>query len=155
MSKEEKDYSEYLIHTRGLLTVYGLVCGFLFSTITLLVANFKTFDLLSIQVVLFVLIGVFDLFLYNILDQMVSGIYLVRKIPPLTKHLQSSNIRATLGFILFGVTPIFLFFLRESYYLVAASLVTWVVFTLVCYIRLIKPMMRFRATNEAPNIYKL
>ncbi len=154
MSKDEKDYSEYLVHTRGLLTVYGLVGGFLFSTITLLVANFNSFDLISIQIVLFVLIAIFDLFLYNILDQMVSGIYLVRKIPPLTKHLQSSNIRATLGFIFFGVSPIFLFFLRKSYYLMSAALVMWIIFTVVSYIRLIKPMMRFRSTKVAPDIYK-
>lgn len=154
MSKDEKDYSEYLVHTRGLLTVYGLVCGFLFSTITLLVANYKSFDLFPIEVVLFVLIAVFDLFLYNILDQMVSGIYLVRKVPPLTKHLRSSNIRATLGFILFGVTPILLFFLRSAYYLMTAALVMWAIFTVVSYIRLIKPMTRFRATKEAPDIYR-
>lgn len=154
MSKDEKNYSEYLVHTRGLLTVYGLVCGFLYSTITLLVANYKSFDAVPIQVVLLVLIGVFDLFLYNILDQMVSGIYLVRNVPPLTKHLSSSNFRAILGFILFGVTPILLFFLRNSYYIMAAAVVMWSIFAWVSYIRLIRPMTRFRRTKEAPDIYK-
>ena len=151
MSEDDNDFPDYLSHNGWILGSISLICGFLFSVIALLVSNFPSFNSLHAQIVLFGLTAVFDLSLYNMVDCLVRGIYFCRRVPPLTKHLRSFNIRLLLMFYFFGVTTVFLFLLWSLFYLALASAIMWAIVIAFSYFKIIKPFNKYRDQKPCLN----
>lgn len=124
MSKDENPFSEYFDQNERIIVVLSLFCGFLFTSITLLLTTFQNRGGILGQITILFLTLVFYFSLYALLDNLEMGFHYIKNIPLLTLKIRPF-LNLLLIFYLFGTSTIFLFLLYDLFYLAVISGIIW------------------------------
>ena len=100
----QKDYSTYIGWMHNQKGTYAFICGFTFTTITLLIINLPNPQSVLSQLIMLFLTVVFDILLYLILLMGMESLQFCIEIPPWDTSLKLCNTLSILGFILWGFT---------------------------------------------------
>ena len=130
MQKEEKSsYSEYFTHNTTIGQVLSLFCGFLFSSITILLTFLQDKEDLLLQATVLFLTLIFYLSLYVLLDNLEMPFHYIKNIPPLTLKVKPFFF-LLLIFYLFGTSTVLMFLLFGLLNLAVISGVIWIFFVI-------------------------
>ncbi len=130
MQKEEKSsYSEYFSHNTTIGQVLSLFCGFLFSSITILLTFLQDKEDLLLQATILLLTLIFYLSLYILLDNLEMPFHYIKNIPPLTLKVKPFFF-LLLIFYLFGTSTVLMFLLFGLLNLAVISGVIWIFFVI-------------------------
>jgi hypothetical protein len=138
---KEKDYSDYFGHNRTISSVLSLFCGFLFTSIIILLTAYPNTGEFIAQVTLFFLTFIFYISLYTLIDNLEMGFHYIKDIPPLTLRV-APFFRLVLVFYLFGTAVVLMFLLFDLFSLALASGILWAIFVLVSIRSIIIPFVR-------------
>jgi hypothetical protein len=106
--------------------VLSLFCGFLFTSITLVLTTLQNRGGLLGQTTILFLTLVFYFSLYALLDNLEMGFHYIKNIPLLTLKIRPF-LNLLLIFYLFGTSTIFLFLLYDLFYLALISGIIWAI----------------------------
>jgi hypothetical protein len=126
MSKDENPFSEYFDQNERIIVVLSLFCGFLFTSITLLLTTLQNRGGILGQTTILFLTLVFYFSLYALLDNLEMGFHYIKNIPILTLKIRPF-LNLLLIFYLFGTSTIFLFLLYDLFYLAVISGIIWAI----------------------------
>jgi hypothetical protein len=126
MSKDENPFSEYFDQNERIIVVLSLFCGFLFTSITLVLTTLQNRGGLLGQTTILFLTLVFYFSLYALLDNLEMGFHYIKNIPLLTLKIRPF-LNLLLIFYLFGTSTIFLFLLYDLFYLALISGIIWAI----------------------------
>jgi len=124
MSKDEKQFPEYFAQNERIIVVLSLFCGFLFTSITLLLTTLQNREGILGQATILFLTLVFYFSLYTLLDNLEMAFHYIKNIPPLTLKIRPF-FNLLLIFYLFGTSTIFMFLLYDLNYLAMICGVIW------------------------------
>jgi hypothetical protein len=88
MSKDENPFSEYFDQNERIIVVLSLFCGFLFTSITLVLTTLQNRGGLLGQTTILFLTLVFYFSLYALLDNLEMGFHYIKNIPLLTLKIR-------------------------------------------------------------------
>ena len=126
MSDEETSYSEYFSHNSTIVNVLSLFCGFIFTSITILLTVLQNKGGTLAQATILFLTLIFYFSLYVLLDNLEMAFHYIKDIPPLTLKVKPL-FYLLLIFYFFGTSTIFMFLLFDLIYLAVISAVVWIV----------------------------
>ena len=144
---EEENYADYFGHNRSISSVLSLFCGFLFTSITLLLTSYPNIQEVLAQATLFFLTFVFYVALYTLIDNLEMGFHYIKKIPPLTLRV-APFFRLLLVFYLFGTAVVLMFLLFGLLNLAIISGILWAIFVMVSIISIVRPFFRQSTERE-------
>jgi hypothetical protein len=148
MPEDEKDYSTYMGWMQSQKGTYAFICGFTFTTITLLIISLpNSMSVLSQLIMLFLTI-VFDLLLYVILLIGVESLEFCKDVPPYNKTLRVCNTLSDLGLTLWGFTVPSMFLLWDLVYLAILSTVIWIIMIIITNFTVKKQFKQFRKITK-------
>jgi hypothetical protein len=130
MSKDENQFSDYFAHNERIIVVLSLFCGFLFTSITLLLTTLQNRGGLLGQAAILFLTLVFYFSLYTLLDNLEMAFHYIKNIPPLTLKIRPF-FNLLLIFYLFGTSTVFMFLLYDLFYLAVISGTIWATLVIV------------------------
>jgi hypothetical protein len=130
MSKDENPFSEYFNQNERITVVLSLFCGFIFTSITLLLTTLQNRGGVFGQATILFLALVFYFSLYALLDNLEMGFHYIKNIPLLTLKIRPF-FNLLLIFYLFGTSTIFLFLLYDLSYLAVISGFIWVTIVVI------------------------
>ena len=130
MSKDENMFSEYFAQNERIIVVLSLFCGFLFTSITLLLTTLQNRGGILGQATILFLTLVFYFSLYTLLDNLEMGFHYIKNIPPLTLKIRPF-FNLLLIFYLFGTSTIFMFLLYDLIYLATICGVIWAILVVI------------------------
>ncbi len=123
MSEDKKPYTEYFSHNSVIVQVRSLFCGFLFTSITILLTLLQDKGTLAQATLLFLTL-IFYFSLYTLLDNLEMAFHYIENIPPLTLKTRPF-FNLLMIFYLFGTSTVLMFVLFDLPYLAAISGVVW------------------------------
>ncbi len=126
MSAKKASYSEYFGHNGVIVGVLSLFCGFLFTSITILLTSLQSKEGILTQATILFLALIFYFSLYVLLDNLEMAFHYIENIPPLTLKVRPF-FNLLLIFYLFGTSTIFMFLLFNLLYLAVISAIVWVI----------------------------
>jgi len=126
VSDEETSYSEYFSHNSTIVNVLSLFCGFIFTSITILLTVLQNKGGTLAQATILFLTLIFYFSLYVLLDNLEMAFHYIKDIPPLTLKVKPF-FYLLLIFYFFGTSTIFMFLLFDLIYLAVISAVVWIV----------------------------
>lgn len=126
MSAKKTSYSEYFGHNGVIVGVLSLFCGFLFTSITILLTSLQSKEGILAQATILFLALIFYFSLYVLLDNLEMAFHYIENIPPLTLKVRPF-FNLLLIFYLFGTSTIFMFLLFNFLYLAVISAIVWVI----------------------------
>lgn len=126
MSDEKTSYSEYFSHNSVIVGVLSLFCGFLFTSITILLTSLQNKEGALAQATILLLTVIFYFSLYVLLDNLEMAFHYIEDIPPLTLKIRPF-FNLLLIFYLFGTSTVIMFLLFDLLYLAVISAVIWVI----------------------------
>jgi hypothetical protein len=126
MSKDENPFSEYFSHNERIIVVLSLFCGFLFTSITLLLTTLQNRGGILGQATILFLTLVFYFSLHTLLDNLEMAFHYIKNIPPLTLKIRPF-LNLLIIFYLFGTSTIFMFLLYDLFYLAVISGIIWAI----------------------------
>ncbi len=130
MQEEEKpSYSEYFTHNTTIGQVLSLFCGFLFSSITILLTFLQDKEDPLVQATILFLTLIFYLSLYVLLDNLEMPFHYIKDIPPLTLKVKPFFF-LLLIFYLFGTSTVLMFLLFGLLNLAVISGAIWTFFVI-------------------------
>jgi hypothetical protein len=100
MPEYQKDYSTYMGWMQSQKGTYAFICGFTFTTITLLIISLPNSKSVLSQLIMLFLTVVFDLLLNVILLIGVESLEFCKDVPPYNKTLRLCNTLSDLGLTL-------------------------------------------------------
>ncbi len=131
VEKDEKTtYSEYFAHNTTIGQVLSLFCGFLFTSITILLTFLQDKDSLLVQATILFLTLIFYFSLFVLLDNLEMPFHYIEKIPPLTLKVKPFFF-LLLIFYLFGSSTVLMFLLFNLTNLATISAVIWILFVIL------------------------
>lgn len=139
MTEDKSAYSDYFDHNSVIVQVLSLFCGFLFTSITILLTWLQNRAELLAQATILFLTLVFYVSLYVLLDNLEMRFHYIEEIPPLTLKVRPF-FNLLLIFYLFGATSALMFLLFGLFYL---SLVSGVIWTAIVILSLSTTVRRF------------
>ena len=139
MTKEKSTYSEYFEHNSVIVQVLSLFCGFLFTSITILLTWLQNRSELFAQVTILFLTILFYVSLYVLLDNLEMRFHYIEDIPPMTLKVRPF-FNLLLIFYLFGTATVLMFLLFGLLYL---SLVSGLIWTVIVALSLGTTVKRF------------
>jgi Na+-transporting NADH:ubiquinone oxidoreductase subunit NqrC len=125
VSAEKKSYSDYFGHNGVIVGVLSLFCGFIFTSITILLTALQNKQGLLAQSTILFLTLIFYFSLYVLLDNLEMAFHYIDDIPPLTLKVRPF-FNLLLIFYFFGTSTVLMFLLFDLWYLAAVSAVVWV-----------------------------
>jgi Na+-transporting NADH:ubiquinone oxidoreductase subunit NqrC len=125
VSAEKKSYSDYFEHNGVIVGVLSLFCGFIFTSITILLTALQNKQGLLVQSTILFLTLIFYFSLYVLLDNLEMAFHYIDDIPPLTLKVRPF-FNLLLIFYFFGTSTVLIFLLFDLWYLAAVSAVVWV-----------------------------
>ena len=143
MSKNEKDYSDYIQHMSTLSSSLSLLSGFTFTTTTILLTLLPEPSLFLAQAALFLLIFLFSSLGFLIKWTVKISLSYCRNLP----KIESANVFNLLFFlsdILFDVVILIMFLLFNLFCLTVASAVVQAFFVILSYFFIWKPVFELR-----------
>ncbi len=129
MSEKKPSYSEYFSHNSTIVGVLSLFCGFLFTSITILLTALQNKGGALAQATILFLTLIFYFSLYVLLDNLEMAFHYIENIPPLTLKIKPFFF-LLLIFYFFGTSTILMFLLFDLLYLAVISAVVWVLFVI-------------------------
>jgi hypothetical protein len=126
VSEEENSYSEYFAHNSVIVEVLSLFCGFLFTSITLLLTMVQNKEGILAQTVILLLTLIFYFSLYTLLDNLEMAFHYIKNIPVLTLKVRPF-LNLLLIFYLFGSTTVLMFLLFNLVFLAVISATIWAI----------------------------
>jgi len=126
VSDEKTSYSEYFSHNSTIVSVLSLFCGFLFTSITILLTSLQNKGGMLAQATVLFLTLIFYLSLYVLLDNLEMAFHYIRDIPPLTLKVKPF-FYLLLIFYFFGTSTILLFLLFDLLSLAVTSAIIWII----------------------------
>src|SRR5512136_349743 len=126
MSDENIEYSEYFQHNTTIGSVLSLFCGFLFTSITILLTSLQNKEGVLAQATILFLTLIFYLSLYVLLDNLEMAFHYIKDIPPLTLKVKPF-FYLLLIFYFFGTSTILLFLLFDLLSLAVTSAIVWII----------------------------
>lgn len=149
MSKKEGDYSDYLQHNSGLMQMYAVFSGFVFTVITLLLTLLPDPSQIMAQITLFFLAFLWSLFILIIFVRMSNASYFIRTIPPIPKRpYKIMNWIEYLAWFSLTVPVVLMFFLWNLTYLALASVGMFVLFYIFVLVVFVRPIFRSMAPGR-------
>ncbi len=127
MSNENAKYSHYFEHNNTIGSVLSLFCGFLFTSIAILLTSLQNKEGVLAQATILFLALIFYLSLYVLLDNLEMAFHYIDNIPPLTLKVKPFFF-LLLVFYFFGTSTILMFLLFNLLYLAAISAAIWACF---------------------------
>jgi hypothetical protein len=128
MSADENlSYSEYFEHNTTIVQVLSLFCGFLFTSITILLTSLQNKEGALTQATILFLTLIFYFSLYVLLDNLEMAFHYIKNIPPLTLKVKPFFF-LLLIFYSFGTSTVLMFLLFGFLYLAVIATVIWVLF---------------------------
>ena len=125
MSEKKTSYSEYFGHNGVIVGVLSLFCGFLFTSITILLTSLQNKEGPLAQATILFLTLIFYFSLYVMLDNLEMAFHYIEDIPPLTLKVRPF-FNLLLIFYFFGTSTILLFLLYNLLFLALISAIIWV-----------------------------
>ena len=129
MADEKSIYSEYFAHNTTMVSVLSLFCGFLFTSIIILLTSLQNKEGMLTQASILFLTLIFYFSLYVLLDNLEMAFHYIKNIPPLTLKIKPF-FYLLLIFYLFGSSTVLMFLLFGLVYLAGVSAVIWVLFVI-------------------------
>jgi len=126
VSDEETSYSEYFSHNSTIVNVLSLFCGFIFTSITILLTVLQNKGGTLAQATILFLTLIFYFSLYVLLDNLEMAFHYIKDIPPLTLKVKPF-FYLLLIFYFFGTSTIFMFLLFDLIYLAVISALVWMI----------------------------
>jgi hypothetical protein len=148
MPEDEKDYSTYMGWMQSQKGTYAFICGFTFTTITLLIISLPNSKSVLSQLIMLFLTIVFDLLLYVILLIGVESLEFCKDVPPYNKTLRVCNTLSDLGLTLWGFTVPSMFLLWDLVYLAILSTVIWIIMIIITNFTVKKQFKQFRKITK-------
>ncbi|MFW9913155.1 MAG: hypothetical protein ACFFEU_11820 [Candidatus Thorarchaeota archaeon] len=148
MTIEKKDYSDYISFLTNGVNIISLFAVFTFTVITLLVTQLPNPSLLIAQVILFLLALIFELLLFYISWSYWYVLYFCERVPPMTTSARITTFLAFTMYQLLGIVIILMFLLLNLTSLALAALLIWVIFLVLTYVLVYRPLTRFRETRK-------
>ena len=130
MSEDKNPYTEYFGHNSVIVGVLSLFCGFLFTSLTILLTTLQDKAGTPAQVTLLFLTLIFYFSLYVLLDNLEMAFHYIENIPPLTLKIRPF-FNLLLIFYLFGTSTVLMFLLFGLEYLAAISAVLWAIIVIL------------------------
>ena len=124
MSEKKTSYSEYFGHNGVIVGVLSLFCGFLFTSITILLTSLQNKEGALAQATILFLTLIFYFSLYVLLDNLEMAFHYIEDIPPLTLKVRPF-FNLLLIFYFFGTSTILMFLLFNLVYLAIISAIIW------------------------------
>jgi len=125
LSEKKTSYSEYFGHNGIIVGVLSLFCGFLFTSITLLLTSLQNKEGPLAQATILFLTLIFYFSLYVLLDNLEMAFHYIEDIPPLTLKVRPF-FNLLLIFYFFGTSTILMFLLFNLLFLALISAIIWV-----------------------------
>ena len=144
MPEVRKNRSDFISHLSSLGSMYTLICGFTFTTITLLVTTLPNATEMRVQAVLFFLTIVFDLFVYLIQWNNAEDVRYCSYVPPMTRRMDICSALTTLGLVLWGFSIPAMFLLWSLDALALVTALIWIVLIPTTYFTVSKPYLDYR-----------
>ncbi len=126
VSDEKTSYSEYFSHNNTIVGVLSLFCGFLFTSITILLTALQNKGGMLAQITVLFLTFIFYFSLYVLLDNLEMAFHYIRDIPPLTLKVKPF-FYLLLIFYFFGTSTILMFLLFDLPNLAVISALVWII----------------------------
>lgn len=130
MSKDKVSYSEYFTHNGLIVGVLSLFCGFLFTSIAILLTTLQNRRGILGQATILFLTLVFYFSLFVLLDNLEMAFHYIENIPPLTLKIRPF-FNLLLIFYLFGTSTVLMFLLFDLFYLAVVSGVIWAIIVVI------------------------
>jgi len=124
LSEKKTSYSEYFGHNGVIVGVLSLFCGFLFTSITILLTSLQNKEGALAQATILFLTLIFYFSLYVLLDNLEMAFHYIEDIPPLTLKVRPF-FNLLLIFYFFGTSTILMFLLFNLVYLAIISAIVW------------------------------
>jgi hypothetical protein len=144
MSEGEKDYSQFIGHLGIASHVFSIFAGFTLTVLVLFITGFSDPSPKLIQITLFLLCFIFDLFIFLLAWVSNLDIRYIKDIPPYTKGMKICSFLEYLGISLFGIVVTILFIFYNLIFLASASFIMFIVFLTLSYFYIMKPQMEIR-----------
>ena len=125
MPEKKTSYSEYFSHNGVIVQVLSLFCGFIFTSLTILLTYLQNKGGFLTQVTIFFLTLIFYFSLYVLLDNLEMAFHYIDDIPQLTLKVRPF-FSLLLIFYFFGTSTLLMFLLFDLLYLAVISGVIWV-----------------------------
>ncbi len=148
MQECEKDYSAYMGWMQGQKGTYAFICGFTFTTITLLIISLPNSKSVLSQLIMLFLTIVFDLLLYLILLIGVESLKFCKDVPPYDESLKLCNTLSDLVFVLWGFTVPLIFLLWDFIYLAILSTIIWIIIMFTTNTIIVKQFKQYRKIKK-------
>jgi hypothetical protein len=148
MPEYEKDYSTYMGWMQSQKGTYAFICGFTFTTITLLIISLPNSKSVLSQLIMLFLTVVFDLLLYVILLIGVESLEFCKDVPPYNRTLRLCNTLSDLGLTLWGFTVPSIFLLWDLLYLAISSTVIWIIMIIITNFTVKKQFVQLRGITK-------
>ena len=126
MSEDMDSYSDYFTHNGIIVGVLSLFCGFLFTSIAILLTMLQNRGGILGQATILFLTLVFYFSLFVLLDNLEMAFHYIKNIPPMTLKIRPF-FNLLLIFYLFGTSTVFMFLLFDLLYLAVVSGIVWAI----------------------------
>ena len=126
MSEDMDSYSDYFTHNGIIVGVLSLFCGFLFTSIAILLTTLQNRGGILGQATILFLTLVFYFSLFVLLDNLEMAFHYIKNIPPMTLKIRPF-FNLLLIFYLFGTSTVFMFLLFDLLYLAVVSGIVWAI----------------------------
>ncbi len=124
MSEDKNPYSQYFGHNGIIVGVLSLFCGFIFTSMTILLTTLQDKTGLLPQATLLFLTLIFYFSLYVLLDNLEMAFHYIENIPPMTLKIRPF-FNLLLVFYFFGTSTVLMFLLFGLNYLAFVSGIVW------------------------------
>lgn len=149
MQECQKDYSSYMMWMQNQKNQYTFICGFTFTTLTLLIINLpNTINIIIAQSIMLFLTIVFDLLLFLVLLIGVESLQYCKNIPPYTKASHLCQNLSNIVFPLWGFSVPLIYLLWDFIYLAVVSAIIWILLMVVSNFTVRKPLKQYRRVTE-------
>ena len=143
MSDKSGNTADFVRHLANLGSIYALICGFTFTTITLLITRFPNPTETRIQLVLLFLTVIFDVFVYLITWNNTEGIQYCSFVPPITRRMRIFNALTTIGLVLWGFSVPAMFLLWDLNLLATVAALIWIFGIITSYFTVYKNLQEY------------
>jgi len=126
VSDDKTSYSEYFSHNSTIVNVLSLFCGFIFTSITILLTVLQNKGGMLAQATILFLTLIFYFSLYVLLDNLEMAFHYIKDIPPLTLKVKPF-FYLLLIFYFFGTSTVLMFLLFDLIYLAVISALVWMI----------------------------
>ncbi|MFX1510559.1 MAG: hypothetical protein ACFFBR_09660, partial [Promethearchaeota archaeon] len=127
--------------------VGGLMAGFLFTVLTLLLTQILLPATIQSQAILLFFNALFLASIYLVGHMACLMTYFCKEVPPMTPFIRAGYYLSLLFFVLSASSPTCLFFLWNLTYLTIASFILWIIFTVTVFNYIYRPLRHYRESR--------